>query len=138
MGRIQARAAAMQMVYENMLGGDGGDETLCGLIAFEPDEGDREYIDCILQGVEQHTEELDGRISSLLQDWTIDRISRVDLAILRVAAFEILYHPCEVENAAAVNEAVNLAQRFDTPESGRFINGVLRNLVREQEGEKQE
>ncbi len=138
MGRIQARAAAMQMVYENMMGGDGGDATLRELINFEPEEGDREYIDRILQGVESNLLELDERISALLKDWTIDRIARVDLAILRVAAYEILYHPCDVEYAAAVNEAVNLAQRFDSPESGRFINGLLRNLVREQEGEKQE
>ncbi len=132
MGRRQARAAAMQMVYENMLGGDGGDETLLDLIAFQPDEGDREYIDTILTGVKEHEEELDEKITALLKDWTIDRIARVDLAVLRVAAYEVLYHPSGVEDPDAVNEAVTLVQRFDTPESGKFVNGLLRNLLRAQ------
>lgn len=132
MGRRQARAAAMQMVYENMLGGDGGDETLLDLIAFQPDEGDREYIDTILTGVKEHEEELDEKITALLKDWTIDRIARVDLAVLRVAAYEVLYHPSGVEDPDAVNEAVTLVQRFDTPESGKFVNGLLRNLLRSQ------
>ena len=137
MGRRQARAAAMQMVYENMLGGHGGEDTLRGLIAFEPEENDQAYIDQILEGVGAHESELDGQISHLLKDWTLDRISRVNLAILRVAVYEVTYHPFEVDDASAVNEAVNLAQKFDTPEGGRFVNGLLRNLLREREGEAQ-
>ena len=136
MGRRQARAAAMQMVYENMLGGDGGDETLIDLIAFEPEEGDRAFIDICLQGISEHEEEIDQRISSLLRDWTIDRIAKVDLAILRVAVYELLYKPEGTDAPAAVNEAVTLAQRFDTPESGKFVNGLLRTLLRQENGEE--
>lgn len=136
MGRIQARAAAMQMVYESMLGGDGGDETLHNLIAFEAEEGDKEFIDTCLQGISEHEEEIDNRISSLLRDWTIDRIAKVDLAILRVAVYELLWPPEGTDAPAAVNEAVNLAQRFDTPESGKFVNGLLRTLLRQENGEE--
>lgn len=136
MGRRQARAAAMQMVYENMLGGDGGQETLQDLIAFEPEEGDTEFIDTVLQGIKEHEEEIDGMIAAHLKDWSMDRIARVDLSILRVAVYELVYTPEGSSAAAAVNEAVTLAQRFDTPESGKFINGLLRSLLREREGEQ--
>ncbi|MBO2516320.1 MAG: transcription antitermination factor NusB [Clostridiales bacterium] len=136
MGRRQARAAAMQMVYENMLGGDGGEETLQDLIAFVPEDGDKEFIDTVLAGVKEHEEEIDGIIAAHLKDWSMDRIARVDLSILRVAVYEILYKPEGSSAAAAVNEAVTLAQRFDTPESGKFINGLLRSLLREREGEE--
>ena len=84
MGRRQARAAAMQMVYENMLGGDGGDETLQELIAFIPEEGDREYIDTVLAGVEEKKDEIDEKIASLLRDWTIDTTMRMIFFKLRV------------------------------------------------------
>lgn len=136
MGRRQARAAAMQMVYENMLGGDGGQETLQDLIAFEPEEGDTQFIDTVLQGIKEHEEEIDGMIAAHLKDWSMDRIARVDLSILRVAVYELVYTPEGSSAAAAVNEAVTLAQRFDTPESGKFINGLLRSLLREREGEQ--
>ena len=53
MARKSARAAAVQMVFENMLGGDGGEETLRGLIEFAPEENDQEYIDGILAGAER-------------------------------------------------------------------------------------
>ena len=136
MGRRQARAAAMQKVYENMLGGDGGQETLQDLIAFEPEEGDTQFIDTVLQGIKEHEEEIDGMIAAHLKDWSMDRIARVDLSILRVAVYELVYTPEGSSAAAAVNEAVTLAQRFDTPESGKFINGLLRSLLREREGEQ--
>ena len=75
-------------------------------------------------------------IAAHLKDWSMDRIARVDLSILRVAVYELVYTPEGSSAAAAVNEAVTLAQRFDTPESGKFINGLLRSLLREREGEQ--
>lgn len=133
MGRRQARVAAMQMVYENMLGGEGGEDTLRGLIAFEPDEADQAYIDMLLNGIRENEARIDETIASYLKDWTIDRIARVVLAILRVAVYELEYHPEGVNDADAVNEAVTMAQRFDSPESGRFVNGLLRTLLRNRE-----
>ena len=98
MARRSARAAAVQMVYENMLGGDGGEDTLRGLIEFEPEGDDQEYIDRIVGGVAQKKDELDHLISGYLKDWTIDRIARVDLSILRVSLYELLYETETHEN----------------------------------------
>ena len=133
MARKSARAAAVQMVFENMLGGDGGEDTLRGLIEFAPQEDDQQYIDGILTGVEAHKEEIDRAIEQALKGWTLDRISKVDHAVLRVAAYEMLYAR-ETPDAVVINEAVALAQRYDAPASAKFVNGVLSTLLKNRNG----
>ncbi len=128
MARKSARAAAVQMVYERMLGGEGGEETLRGLIEFTPEEDDQKYIDSLLSGVQAHEEELDAQVEKCLKGWTLDRIAKVDRAVLRVAAFE-LCHDRTTPDAVVINEAVALAQRFDSPTAAKFVNGVLSTLL---------
>ena len=128
MSRKSARAAAVQMVYENMLGGDGGEETLRGLIEFTPEEDDQQYIDALLGGVEENAAALDARIEKCLKGWTLDRIAKVDLAVLRVAAYELCCAR-ETPDAVVINEAVALAQRYDSPTAAKFVNGVLSTLL---------
>ena len=128
MARKSARAAAVQMVFENMLGGDGGEDTLRGLIEFAPEENDQQYIDAVLGGVEKNAEALDASIEKCLKGWTLDRIAKVDLAVLRVAAWELCYAK-ETPDAVVINEAVALAQKFDSPTAGKFVNGVLSTLL---------
>lgn len=136
MARKAARAAAVQMAYEHMLGGEGGEDTLCGLIEFAPEEEDRAYIDTILSGVAENEAALDESIADCLKGWTLDRIARVDLAVLRVAAYE-LYYVRETPDAVVINEAVALAQRFDSPTAGKFVNGVLSTLLSRRDQEKE-
>ena len=128
MARKAARAAAVQLVYENMLGGDGGEETLRGLIEFTPEEDDQTYIDTILAGVEEHALQLDEAIERCLKGWTLERIAKVDRAVLRVAAYELCFAR-ETPDAVVINEAVALAQKFDSPTAGKFVNGVLSTLL---------
>lgn len=128
MSRKSARAAAVQMVYEQMLGGEGGEETLRGLIEFTPEEDDQAYIDSMLSGVAAHETELDGRIEKCLKGWTLDRIAKVDRAVLRVAAYELCLDR-KTPDAVVINEAVALAQRFDSPTAAKFVNGVLSTLL---------
>ncbi|MBR4538700.1 MAG: transcription antitermination factor NusB [Clostridia bacterium] len=132
MSRKSARAAAVQMVYEQMLGGEGGEETLRGLIEFTPEEDDQAYIDSLLSGVEAHADDLDGQIEKCLKGWTLDRIAKVDRAVLRVAAYE-LCHDRKTPDAVVINEAVALAQRFDSPTAAKFVNGVLSTLLAERD-----
>lgn len=131
MARGEARQAAMQLIYEEMLGGGGGEVTLTGLLGFSPSLEDGEYIRQVVSGVRERQEELDERIERHLVNWSIERLARVDLAILRLAAFEIAYRK-DVPSAVAVNEAVELSHRFSTDEAGGFINGVLGSLVRQE------
>ncbi|NLD82660.1 MAG: transcription antitermination factor NusB [Clostridiales bacterium] len=136
MSRKSARAAAVQMVFESMLGGDGGEETLTGLIEFTPEEDDRQYIDGILSGVEKNAQAIDALVEQSLKGWTLDRISRVDLAVLRVAIYEMCYAR-ETPDAVVINEAVALAQRYDVPASAKFVNGVLSTVLKSRDGGEQ-
>lgn len=132
MARRLARTAALQMVYENMLGGDGGEETLGGLIEFSPDEEDQAYIDATLKGIEEHSEELDATITRYLKDWSLERIARVNHAALRLAVYE-MQHGADVPKNVVISEAVALSQKFDSPEGGKFVNGVLSSILRDME-----
>jgi transcription antitermination protein NusB len=129
MSRISARAAAMQLIYEKLLGGESDGETLRDLIAFIPEEGDDSYIRDILDGVMSHAPEIDGEIEKLSSTRDIGRIAKVDLSILRVALYELLYRRDDPDSAI-INEAVTLANRFSDPASSKFINGLLGSVAR--------
>jgi N utilization substance protein B len=74
--------------------------------------------------VELHIDRIDEIITTYSQDWPLDRMPAVDRAIIRVAIAELLWLP-EVDSGVAVSEAVEIATMLSTPESGKFINGVL-------------
>ncbi|MBR1606986.1 MAG: transcription antitermination factor NusB [Clostridia bacterium] len=133
MARSMARAAAMQLVYEKLMGGSGED-TLDALIAFTPEGDDQAYIDRVLAGVAEHGAALDELIARYSPSREIGRIARVDLCILRVALYEMRYDS-DTPESVVINEAVELAKRFSEPSSARFINGVLGAISR---GEKEE
>ena len=133
MARSMARAAAMQLVYEKLMGGSGED-TLDALIAFTPEGDDQAYIDRVLAGVAEHGPALDELIARYSPSREIGRIARVDLCILRVALYEMRYDN-DTPESVVINEAVELAKRFSEPSSARFINGVLGAISR---GEKEE
>ena len=122
------------MIYENLLGGDGGEETLLDLIEFQPEEDDQAFIERIVEGVKNCAAELDGEIASYLSGWTIERIAKVDLSILRLAVWE-LKNEKEIDPSIICDEAVALAQRYSTENSGRFVNGVLGAYIRKQNAE---
>lgn len=112
------------------MGGEGGNETLCGLLNVNPNEDDTAYIESMLAGVRQHQSEIDEIISKYSRNWTIDRIAKVDLAILRLALYEILY--CDsVPDNVSVSEACNLADNYSDAESKAYINGLLGAFLRE-------
>ena len=123
MARSAARAAAMQLVYENLMGGSGED-TLGALIAFTPEGDDQAYIDATVAGIESHAEELDALIARYSTSRELARIARVDLCILRLALYEMRYAE-DVPTSAAINEAVELAKKYDSKEASAYINGIL-------------
>lgn len=87
------------------------------------------FAENILKTVESNAEEIDASIQSKTPDWTISRLPKVSLAILRLAVSEIKYID-EVPNGVAVNEAVELAKKYGTNEDAAFINGVLGTVVK--------
>ena len=94
-----------------------------------PGPTQRAYIRRLVQGISVHGYELDQYIEKYAKGWKFERIPLVAAAIMRLAMYEILYMP-EIPNGAAINEAVEIAKKYETPEVVRFINGILGNFVR--------
>lgn len=149
MSRTTARAAAMQMIFEKVSGGQGGEDTLkmvydelredglpgAGTIGKkEPDTEDRDYITAALEGVLAHQEEIDGIIERTAVGWTLERMSLVDLTILRLAVWEILYAD-DVPGSVSIAEAMELTERFSDPQDKAFVNGILGTVLREHEAQ---
>lgn len=128
MDRKIARAHAMKLIYEWEMGGDGGEETRMNLLGVEPGERETQFMNRMFEGVVVNEEKLDAAISAHLRGWTIERLSRVDLAILRLGAYELMLG--EVPAGIVINEAVELANQYSSEKAGSFINGVLGNLSR--------
>ena len=99
-----------------------------------PNAKQAEYIRRLVKGVNEHAAELDGYISKYARGWSFARIPLVASAIMRVAMYEMLYMP-DIPNGAAINEAVEIAKKYETPETVKFINGILGTFLREEVSE---
>ena len=85
---------------------------------------DKDYFLEIINGVLNSLKEIDEIINSKAKDWTIDRIAKMDLPILRVAIYE-MKHREDIPVSVSINEAVELAKKYGSDDSARFINGLL-------------
>ena len=129
--RHRARRRAVQALYQQELTGEGWRSIEQEFAAERDMQGvDQEYFADLLQGVWSRREELDGRLSPLL-DRPLERLDPVERAILRLGAFELLAR-LEVPWRAALNEAVELAKTFGAEQSHRYVNGVLDRLARDE------
>lgn len=99
------------------------------LYAEFPNEKQRNYIVGLVRGVFEHGAELDTYIEKLAVGWKFSRIDRVAAAIMRVTMYEILYMP-EIPNKVAINEAVEIAKRYEDDDVVKFINGILGAFLR--------
>jgi transcription antitermination protein NusB len=81
----------------------------------------------LIHGVIEHCDEIDGRIRGLAQNWDFDRIAKIDLAILRLAIFEMIYRK-DIPPVVSINEAIDLSKLFSNADAKRFINGILDKL----------
>jgi len=93
-----------------------------------------EYALKLVQGTLENLEQIDNKIQSLLKNWVLERLNAVDKEILRIAIYEI-DNLAENDAGAIVYDAVELAKRYGDLNSGDFINGILRNYLREKNGE---
>lgn len=93
-------------------------------------ENDIKYAEEVIKGTIDKLQPIDKLIQGNITGWTKDRIVKVDLAVLRLALYEILYRD-DIPDSVAINEAIELAKKYSTDESGSFVNGVLGKIVRE-------
>ena len=132
MKRKKAREEAVKLVYQmDML--SNADEVLDVYVTLNNvKESDLAYIEGTVKGVEQHLEEIDKKISANLKKWTIDRISKISLAAMRVSVYEMLY-VSDVPSSVAISEAVDIISNYDEPDNSAFVNGVLGSILRSEE-----
>jgi len=123
-----ARELALQTLFSVEVGkqdpGDALEQTLP-----RSAEGERAFVKELVFGTLEHADQSDRSIAPLLEGWTLERLPTVDRLLLRMGLFELRHHP-ETPKAVVINEAVELAKKFSTEDSGRFVNGVLSNASR--------
>ncbi|MBH5318061.1 transcription antitermination factor NusB [Paenibacillus sp. GSMTC-2017] len=95
-----------------------------------------EFVRELVNGVLENKQVIDGMLQQFLTGWQVDRLSRVDRQVLRLACYEMVFRD-DVPPVAAINEAIEVAKHFGTEESGKFVNGVLGKLLQEIEELKQ-
>jgi N utilization substance protein B len=117
--RSDARERALYLLYEAHSKGIAPAATI-DIQVLEPDELTQELV----RGVDNHLPRLDELIAAKAKGWTLTRMPVLDLSVMRLAVFELVERP-HVPTAVVLNEAVELAKRYSTDDSGRFVNGVL-------------
>lgn len=141
--RRAARELALNVLYQWDAAGVPFEEALetatefsdlSGLRSRDPALADQaiEYARVLATGVRNKISELDSHIDRLAEGWPVERQPAVDRNILRIALYEIIYVD-SVPPIVAVDEAVELAKKYSTAESGKFVNGVLAGFLREKE-----
>ena len=126
--RRKARAVALQAMYEIDTTRHEAEEVLGRLLAEENLSGDNTtFVRQIVKQVVEHQEEIDGNIQRFAPTWPVEQLSAIDRNILRLAISEILFDN-RVIIKVAINEAVELAKKFGSESSSKFVNGVLGSI----------
>lgn len=147
MNRLGARELAVRLCYGMAANGRSAQELLDEIFDPEyyatladedeifsdiPGDDEKLYISRLVTGLYEHSAELDGYIERYAHGWNFSRITRSAVAVIKTAMYEVLYMD-DIPDAAAINAAVELAKKYEEPETVRFVNGVLGGFIR---GEK--
>lgn len=126
--RTLAREAALQMLYAFEAGPNSVEQVIAAFWRETPaDPEAKEYADELVRGVAGELPEIDEAVRSASQNWRLERMARVDRNVLRLATFEL--KSAQIPRSVAIDEAVSLAKKFGTEESGKFVNGVLTKVA---------
>jgi len=130
--RRKARELALQLLYQLDLHGESSPELhLEEFWSRHPVDGEvRSFAEMLIRGAKLHQDKIDEMITQYTENWEMDRMAVVDRNILRQAVVELLWME-DVPPKVAINEALEVAKKFSTQESSRFINGVLDRILRE-------
>ena len=138
MSRRKARDITFKYVYSTLYGESQLEDLIESIVTSDSEEienlegEERKYFDTVSNGIKDNEQDIDKMILSKLKNWTIERIFKIDLAILRLAVYEIMYCP-DMPLKVAVNEAVELAKKYGNDTSSNFVNGVLREIIKDKE-----
>lgn len=129
--RRKAREAALQALFQIDVGKARADQAVAYAIDLNDlDRETEEFCRSLVDGVMVHQDSIDESIERLAIDWSLNRLGNVDRNVLRLALFELMYRQ-DIPVGVTINEAVEVAKTFGNTDSGRFINGILGQFVRE-------
>ena len=123
--RRRARELALQVLYQMEITGDpspAGPDSFWGHFPSRPSA--RDFAQRLVAGIQEHQVEIDERLQEAVENWKLDRMSKVDLIILRIATYELLFCP-DIPLNVSIDEAIEIGSRYGSDDSPTFINGVL-------------
>ncbi len=126
--RRRAREAALQVLFQLDIGRLSLEDALASVAAPDWLPEDWALVEALSKGTQVHLQEIDALIARVAEHWTIERMAAVDRNVLRMAIYELQHTATPLR--VIINEAVELAKRYSTEESGRFVNGLLGRVVR--------
>jgi N utilization substance protein B len=146
MKRRVAREIALQSLYQIEMNHVSPLEAVTSVIEEAENDNESElevadeklspdYIFELVEGTSTNKKEIDLMLEDYLKGWQMDRLSRIDREVLRLAVYEMVYRD-DVPPKVVVNEAIDLSKHFGTEESGKFVNGVLGKMIKELDGLK--
>lgn len=134
MTRKQARDTAFKLIYQMQIQKENSDFILN--LYYEQTEcppDAKNYIDNVVGGVFKNQSEIDSYIDELLEGWSLKRISKISYAAIRLSVYEIIFRD-DIPNSVSINEAVQLAKKYESTQAANFVNGVLASLLKRRKG----
>ena len=120
MKRREAREKAIQTLFQL----DNSEMTVEEAIGYIVETPLDPFYELLVRGTAEHLTEIDDKITNKLENWSIDRLPKIERTVLRLAVYELLHNE-EVPDRVIMNEAIELCKTFGDEKSGRFVNGVL-------------
>lgn len=132
MGRRNARESAMKLLYQLELNKSFDREIIESFYENEEfTKDEKEYIDDSISMIKENLDIIDKKIEEHIEGWKKDRLSKIDLATLRIAIYEIMYRN-DIPTEVSINESIEISKKFSSDEASKFINGVLGSFVRKE------
>lgn len=129
--RRRGRETALKILYrEGMVDGETDRSFASVMEPLEKHQIAKEFCENLLKGIKKNNSTIEDSITSNSKNWSIDRINLIDLYILKIALFELLYCKADVPFKVAIDEALELAKRYSSDESVSFINGLLDSVAK--------
>lgn len=131
MNRRKSREIAMKLLFEMTVNKEPFEEIMENFkenTDINLADVDFQYIEKIIKGVNENIELIDSKIESNLKNWKLNRLSKIDISILRISIYEILFVD-DVPEKVAINEGIELAKKYSGENSPSFINGILGNFL---------
>ncbi len=132
--RFQVRESIIGLLYAKDLGNEGIDKFVDEILEEKKIRNKQlEFAKSLYAGIGEHLEEIDSTINNYLKEWNLEQIGNIERAILRLATYEMLFS--DIDDAVAINEAIELAKKLCSDTSPKFINGVL-DAIMKNKGDK--